>query len=62
MNKDTSNNTLAFIANVDDFISLRLKKTIKIINDDKHHFISKCYSYVFSIFIILIVFNMINSE
>ena len=25
-NKDINNNTLAFIANVDDFISLRLKK------------------------------------
>ena len=45
-NNNITNNTLSFIDKVDDFISLRLKKNIKVINDDRQSFISKCYSYV----------------
>ena len=49
MNKNIHNNTLRLINNVNDFISLRLKKiTIKVINDDRQSFISNFYSYFFN--------------
>ena len=62
MNKNIHNNTLRFINNVNDFISLRLKKvTIKVINDDRQSVISNFYSF-FSISNINSFVNIINSE
>ena len=49
MNKHINDNTNTFINNVNDFISLRLKKiTIKVINEDRQSFISNLYSYFFN--------------
>ena len=60
MNKHLHKNTLRFINNVNDFISLRLKKTIKVINDDRQSFIRNFYSYFSTNNINF--FNITNSE
>ena len=46
MNNDINNNTNKCVHNVTDFISLRLKKAIKVINDDRQSFISNFYPFL----------------